>query len=193
MEKKGSSQEHKLLKLFLSNLYISAFTFGGGFVIITFMKRKFVDELGWIDEKEMLDMTALAQSSPGAIAVNAAILVGWKVGGLAGMLVSVLGTILPPMIILSVISLFYQMFATNRYVALVLKGMQSGVAAVILDVSLSLGIKVFRGKEWVHMAVMGAAFAATFFFKVNVIWIILAAAIVGIVLGLRMKKGGVNT
>ena len=108
------------------------------------------------------------------------------------MLVSVLGTILPPMIILSVISLFYQMFATNRYVALVLKGMQSGVAAVILDVSLSLGIKVFRGKEWVHMAVMGAAFAATFFFKVNVIWIILAAAIVGIVLGLRMKKGGVN-
>ena len=192
MEKKGSSQEHKLLKLFLSNLYISAFTFGGGFVIITFMKRKFVDELGWIDEKEMLDMTALAQSSPGAIAVNAAILVGWKVGGFAGMLVSVLGTILPPMIILSVISLFYQMFATNRYVALVLKGMQSGVAAVILDVSLSLGIKVFRGKEWVHMAVMGAAFAATFFFKVNVIWIILAAAIVGIVLGLRMKKGGVN-
>ena len=192
MEKKGSSQEHKLLKLFLSNLYISAFTFGGGFVIITFMKRKFVDELGWIDEKEMLDMTALAQSSPGAIAVNAAILVGWKVGGFAGMLVSVLGTILPPMIILSVISLFYQMFATNRYVALVLKGMQSGVAAVILDVSLSLGIKVFQGKEWVHMAVMGAAFAATFFFKVNVIWIILVAAIVGIVLSLRMKKGGVN-
>ena len=64
----------KLLTLFSTTLYISAFTFGGGFVIVTFMKRKFVDQLKWIDEKEMLDFTALAQSSPGAIAVNAAIL-----------------------------------------------------------------------------------------------------------------------
>ena len=94
-----------LKKLFFSTLYISAFTFGGGFVIITFMKRKFVDELHWIDMTEMLDLTALAQSSPGAIAVNAAILVGWRVAGLMGMLIAVLGTILPPMLILSVISL----------------------------------------------------------------------------------------
>ena len=61
-----------LLQLFLNMLYISAFTFGGGFVIITLMKSKFCDELHWIEEKEMLDITALAQSSPGAIAVNAA-------------------------------------------------------------------------------------------------------------------------
>ena len=78
-----------LLKLFWSMLYISTFTFGGGFVIITFMKRKFVDELHWLEESEMLDMTALAQSSPGAIAVNAAILVGWRVHGLSGMAVAV--------------------------------------------------------------------------------------------------------
>ncbi len=104
-------------------LYISAFTFGGGFVIITFMKRKFVDELHWIDEQEMLDLTALAQSSPGAIAVNAAILVGWRVAGFLGMIVAVIATILPPLCILSVISFFYAAFATNLYVALVLKGM----------------------------------------------------------------------
>ena len=78
----------RLWKLFLSTLYISSFTFGGGFVIVTFMKKKFVDELHWIDEQEMLDMTALAQSSPGAIAVNAAILVGWQVEGLIGMIVA---------------------------------------------------------------------------------------------------------
>ena len=70
-----------LWQLFLSTLYISAFTFGGGFVIVTFMKKKFVDELHWIDEDEMLDLTAIAQSSPGSIAVNAAILVGWRVYG----------------------------------------------------------------------------------------------------------------
>ena len=130
------SRGEKLLKLFFSMLYISAFTFGGGFVIVTFMKRKFVEELHWIDEKEMLDMTALAQSSPGSIAVNIAILIGWKVAGFLGMVTAVLGTVIPPMVILSVISLFYEMFATNRYVSLVLKGMQSGVAAVILDVAV---------------------------------------------------------
>ena len=94
--KTSSAQSSRLWKLFLSTLYISSFTFGGGFVIVTFMKKKkFVDELHWIDEQEMLDMTALAQSSPGAIAVNAAILVGWQVEGLVGMTVAVLGTIIP--------------------------------------------------------------------------------------------------
>ena len=133
-------------------------------------------------------MTALAQSSPGAIAVNAAILVGWKIHGFPGMIVAVLGTIIPPMAILSVISLFYQLFATNQYVALVLKGMQSGVAAVILDVSLSLGINVVKNKRWIHIALMVASFIATFFFKVNVMWIILAAAAIGIILCILERK-----
>lgn len=177
-----------LLTLFLSTLYISSFTFGGGFVIVTFMKRKFVDELHWIDDAEMLDLTALAQSSPGAIAVNAAILVGWRVAGFTGMLVAVLGTILPPMIILSVISFFYAAFAANRYVSLALQGMQAGVAAVIADVVFCLGGDVVKAKSAVHMAVMVAAFFAGFFFGVNVIYIILAAAAVGVVLALYAKK-----
>ena len=183
------SRGEKLLKLFFSMLYISAFTFGGGFVIVTFMKRKFVEELHWIDEKEMLDMTALAQSSPGSIAVNIAILIGWKFAGFLGMVTAVLGTVIPPMVILSVISLFYEMFATNRYVSLVLKGMQSGVAAVILDVAVGLGQKVWQSKQWVHIVVMAAAFTATFFFNINVVWIILAAAVIGIIAALLTQTG----
>lgn len=180
-----------LLKLFLSMLYISAFTFGGGFVIITFMKRKFVDELGWIDEQEMLDLTALAQSSPGAIAVNAAILVGWRVGGFLGMVTAVIGTVLPPITILSVISLFYAAFAANPYVVLVLKGMQAGVAAVILDVVWGLGANVVKTKSAIHMVVMAVAFIATFVYGVNVIYIILTAGLLGVVLAmLERKKGG---
>ena len=181
----------RLRKLFLSTLYISSFTFGGGFVIVTFMKKKFVDELHWIDEQEMLDMTALAQSSPGAIAVNAAILVGWQVEGLLGMGVAVLGTIIPPMLILSVISLFYNAFATNTYVALVLKGMQAGVAAVILDVVCDLGGKVVKTRSPLYIGLMVVAFAANFVFNVNVILIILAAAVLGIVrVLLQSRKGG---
>lgn len=181
----------RLRKLFLSTLYISSFTFGGGFVIVTFMKKKFVDELHWIDEQEMLDMTALAQSSPGAIAVNAAILVGWQVEGLLGMLIAVLGTIIPPMLILSIISLFYNAFATNIYVALVLKGMQAGVAAVILDVVCDLGDKVVKSHSPLYIGLMVAAFAANFVFNVNVILIILAAAALGVVrVLLQGRKGG---
>lgn len=184
-------REHKiriLKKLFFSMLYISAFTFGGGFVIVTFMKRKFVDEFHWINEQEMLDLTALAQSSPGAIAVNAAILVGWRVAGGAGMAIAVLGTIIPPMAILSVISLFYQAFATNLYVALVLKGMQAGVAAVIFDVVCSLGANVLKERSLMQDLVMAAAFAAAFVFDVNVVVIILAAALAGVARAFWQRK-----
>lgn len=182
----------RLRALFFSTLYISAFTFGGGFVIVTLMKKKFVDQLHWIDEQEMLDMTALAQSSPGAIAVNAAILVGWKVEGLAGMIVSVLGSVLPPLVILSVISFFYTAFATNPYVALVLKGMQAGVAAVILDVVCDLGGKVAESRSVLYIGLMVAAFVANWFFDVNVILIILAAAAFGVVRALLQWRKAVD-
>ena len=177
----------KLWPLFLATLYISTFTFGGGFVIVTFMKRKFVDSLKWLSEEEMLDFAALAQASPGAIAVNAAILVGWRVCGFAGMAVAV-----PPMVILSVISLFYAAFAANRWVALALKGMQAGVAAVILDVACGLGAKVAKERSALSLALMAGAFLANFVFDVNVIFIILAAALAGVgkTLWLRRKGAG---
>lgn len=72
---------HKYRELFFSTFKLSACTFGGGFVIIPLMRKKFVEELGWIEEDEMMDLTAIAQSSPGAIAVNASILVGYHVAG----------------------------------------------------------------------------------------------------------------
>lgn len=182
-----------LVKLFFTMLYISAFTFGGGFVIVTFMRKKFVEDYGWLTEEEMLDFAAMAQSSPGAIAVNAAILVGWRVAGFAGMAVAVIGTILPPMIVLSVISFFYAAFAANKYVALVLKGMQAGVAAVILDVVFSLGHGVVKEKSLFNLLIMAAAFVATFFFDINVVYIILSAIIIGVLKGFLFNKAGEET
>lgn len=180
MEQKPVARgRHTLWTLFTSMLYISSFTFGGGFVIVTFMKRKFVDGLHWLTEDEMLDMTALAQSAPGAIAVNAAILVGRRVAGTVGMLVAVAGTIIPPMVILSVISLFYEAFAHNRWVAATLSGMQAGVAAVICDVVINLGSRVVKERSALSIAIMAIAFVAAAVFDVNVIIIILCAAAVG--------------
>ena len=103
-------KETLLKKIFLSTLYLSAFTFGGGYVIVTLMKKQFVDELHWIDEEEMLDLVAIAQSSPGAIAVNGAIVVGYKLAGIAGVLTAVLGTVIPPFLIIAAVSACYQAF-----------------------------------------------------------------------------------
>ena len=175
----------RLWKLFTSAVYISSFTFGGGFVIVTFMKKKFVDELHWISDQEMLDMTALAQVSPGSIAVNAAILVGWKVDGFLGMLVAVLGTILPPMLILSAISFFYVRFISNPCIAATLKGLQAGVAAVLLDVIWDLGGEVLESRSPFHIVLMIAAFCASFFLNINVVLILLAAVGLGILQFIR--------
>ena len=166
-------------KLFTSTFYLSAFTFGGGFVIIPLMKKKFVDELGWLEEEEMLNLAAICQSSPGAVAVNAAILLGYRVGGPLGALVSILGTVLPPLIIITIISAFYTAFRSNPVVNAVLKGMQAGVAAVIADVVINMGGKVVRQKKWIPILTMVGAFLATWYFKINVVIIILVCGALG--------------
>ena len=109
--------------------------------------------------------------------------------GFAGMITAVIATILPPMVILTAISYCYEAFAANRYVALVLRGMQAGVAAVILSVVFDLGGKVLRERSVLSIALMVLAFAATFVFGVNVVFIILAAALVGVFSALRAGKG----
>ena len=178
----------KLWQLFVSMLAISACTFGGGFVIVSLMKKKFVDEYGWLDESEMLDYTALSQSCPGAIAVNAAILVGWRVGGAAGMLAAVLGTMLPPLGILTVITMFYNAFIGNPYVTLLLSGMQAGVAAVLCDVVLSMGRGVLAQRSAIKNAVMAAAFAVVYVFDVSVAMVIVCAGVLGAALQLAARK-----
>lgn len=181
-------KRHRLWTLFTSMLYISTFTFGGGFVIVSLMQKKFVEELHWLEEDEMLDMTALAQAAPGAIAVNGAILVGRKLAGIPGIAVAVLGTILPPMVILSLISLAYEAFATNLWVARALKGMQAGVAAVIVDVSLNLGTRVVKERDPLCIALMIVAFVLNYALHVNVIYIILGAALLGIGKALYLRR-----
>lgn len=177
------SKMHTYFKLFISTLYLSTFTFGGGFVIIPLMKKKFVDELKWISEEEMLNFVAIAQSSPGAVSVNASMLLGYRIAGFPGALVTVLGTVLPPLVILSVVSLFYKAFQENMIINAVLKGMRAGVAAVIADVVINLGGKIVKEKEILSVLVMAGAFIAVFFLGVNVMYIILTCGLIG---GLRM-------
>lgn len=181
-----------LWKLFLSTLYLSAFTFGGGYVIVTLMKSKFVDEYKWITEKEMLNITAIAQSAPGAIAVNAAIVVGFRLAGFIGVLVAVLGTIIPPFIIISLISLFYEVFRQNQMITLLLGGMEAGVAAVVVAVSVEMAFGVIKEKDTILTIMMVAAFIANAVFNVSVIIIILISVLMGIALHFLFQKGEVT-
>ena len=177
-------------KLFTATFLLSAFTFGGGYVIVPLMKGRFVDDLHWLEEQEMLDLTAIAQSAPGPIAVNASILGGWRVAGPLGSAVAILGTVLPPLIILSVLSLFYAAFRSNRVVAALLKGMQAGVAAVIASVVCDMAGNILKEKKLLPDLIMAAAFLATWFFGVNVAWIILVCALTGIIYTFRHNRRG---
>ena len=190
----GTNDKKQVLRrLFFSTLSLSAFTFGGGYVIVTLLKKKFVDEYHWIEEDEMLDLVAIAQSAPGAIAVNGAIVVGYKLAGMPGAAVAIVATIIPPFVIISVISVFYEAFRDNFLVSQMLTGMQAGVGAVIASVVWQMGADVVRSKSAASVLIMAVAFAATCFFGVNVVLVILAAAAVGVartLLAQRQKKEG---
>ncbi len=177
---KTKTNQNILWKLFTSTMLISAFTFGGGYVIVPLMKKKFVDELQWLEEEETLDFVAIAQSSPGAVAVNAAILLGYRIAGFPGALVAILGTILPPMVILSILSFFYIEFKENPAVNAALGAMRAGVAAVIVSVVFGMGRKILQEKDFVSVFVMLIVFVAVYFFKVNIILVILLCAMIGI-------------
>lgn len=165
--------------LFLSTFQLSAFTFGGGYVIVPLMRKKFVEQLHWIEEQEMLDLTALSQSAPGPIAVNASLLVGYHVAGIPGALITVLGTVLPPLIIISVISVFYTAFRDNPIVSLVMLGMQAGVAAVICDVVVTMAKGVLSQKRIIPAVMMVLAFLAAVFLDINLVIILLVCGCVG--------------
>jgi len=169
-----------LIKLFLSTLYLSAFTFGGGYVIVTLMKNKFVDECHWIEEEEMLDLVAIAQSAPGAIAVNGAIVVGYKLAGIIGVLVATVATVIPPFLIISFISVFYTLFRENRFIAYLLDGMQAGVGAVIASVSIQMGFDIVKENK-INFFVMAAVFVLSMYFKINIIYIILLCIVIGVI------------
>lgn len=185
-------KEKNLWDLFKSTLYLSAFTFGGGYVILSLMKETFVDKLKWLSKEQMLDMTAIAQSAPGAVAVNAAVVVGYETLGLTGMLVAILGTIIPPLVIISLISLAYEAFITNKYIALFLKGMQAGVGALIIKVVIDMDGDLLKAQAPIIPIIMIVSFILGFFFDMNVTYIILGLIIIGTIYTLIKRSRHAN-
>lgn len=164
-------------KLFKVSFYVSCFSFGGGYVIIPLFRRYLVEDMNILTEDELLDMSAISQSSPGAIAVNLSSLIGYKFLGVSGAIITCIGTVLPPLIILSIVSVFYDAFRSNTYISAVLKGMEAGVAAAILDLVIDMSRTVFKEKNLLLTILVPLSFIASFFFNINVILILIIGAI----------------
>ena len=137
----------------------------------------------------MLDLIAIAQSSPGAIAVNGAIVVGYKLAGIVGVFISILATILPPFVFLSVISFFYTVFSQNMIIQLLLKGMQAGVGAVICSVVLDMGKGIIHSRNISSILIMVISFCITYL-NINVIFVVIACILIGVLRVLYSFKGG---
>ena len=181
-ENKEKRDGHFYRALFCSTFLISAFTVGGGFVIIPLLKAKYVDEYGWIGDKETLDLVAIAQSMPGVVAVNAAILLGYRMAGIPGALTALFATVLPPLITLSLIAQAYEAFASSPMVRLVLKGMQCGATALIVSVAADLVRKQCSQGLTISLAILVGTFVANFFFGVNLMLLIVIDGAAGLLL-----------
>ncbi len=166
-------------KLFRTTFYLSSFTFGGGYVIIPLLKKRVVDELHWLEDDDVVDLIVIAQSSPGALAVNTSFLIGYKIAGIIGALVTVLGTILPPLIILTIVSMFYSTLKSSSLVNSVLLAMQAAIAAIIFNVVFDMAKKIIDTKEAIWIILMTLAFIAVYFLKINLIYVLLFSALSG--------------
>ncbi len=174
-------------KLFKSTFIVSAFTVGGGYVIIPLLKAKYVDEYHWISDEETLNMVAIAQSTPGIMAVNTAIMLGYRMAGVLGALTGMFATVLPPLIIITIVATFYDLIAHNETVQLVLKGMQCGATALLLNVAIDLLKKQFEKKLILPIVIILATFVANVFLDVNIMALVAIDGIIGFFL-LRDKK-----
>lgn len=190
METKKKADGRTLWTLFKTCFIISACTFGGGMVIISMLQKKFVEDLKWIEQGEVMDLVAIAQSCPGVMAVNTSIIIGYRIAGIPGALLTVLGTVTPPMIILTIISACYVQFRSNYVIALILKGMQAGVAAVMINVTITMAKSVLDEKTVLSVLMLICASIAVVVFEVDIIAVILICGVIsGIFTWKKTREG----
>lgn len=172
------------------NLFISTFTFGGGYVVVPMIKKYFVQKKKFFTEEELITMAAVAQSSPGAIAVNLSVLAGQRTAGAAGIFLSAFCAVLPPMAILGFISSCYDVFSANIFIATALKGMQACAAALIADLIFDMYAALLKEKSKLPAVLAPLSFAACTFLNMNVIVILLSCCLICLLSFYIQKKHG---
>ena len=168
----------KLWQLFSAFFKIGICTFGGGYAMIPLIEAEAVDKRGWIRSEEMLDIIAIAEATPGPLAINTATFVGQKVAGLAGAAAATLGVVMPSYIIIILVSLFYTQFRENRWVDCAFRGIRAAVVALMINAVVKLSRHVPKiAFTW---GLFALALAAALFTDVSVILILIVAGVAGV-------------
>lgn len=177
-----------LKKLFKETFLLSAVTLGGGYVIVSIMQKKFVQQYKWLSEEEMFDLIAIAQSAPGAVVINTSIGVGYRLAGVMGSITAAVGTILPPMLFLMLTFLMYDVIKDNSLMRIFMQGMQIGATALIVDVALTMAGGLYTKRNWVDAIVFGLALVMAVVFNINVLYIVVSMSMIGTLLKLAEKR-----
>lgn len=189
MQKK--SLFYRLCWLFKANVIISCFAVGGGYMIIPLMKKQFIDKAKAFDFDELLEMYAIAQSAPGAIATNLSAVTGYRIAGLIGAVISCIAAVLPPLVIMSLVALCYRQVIHNPEINAALKGMIAAIAAIIIDVVYDIVKNVARTKEKLGLITAFAVFSAAFVFEVNaILLIVVSLAFYAAVTNILLRRAG---
>ena len=184
------SKTKKCLVLFWTLLTISS-TANSGYAILSVVSRDFTRKYRWITEEEMQDYIALIQGSPGPMAINISLVTGYHIAGVWGAVAAALGCILPPIVMMLLVSLFYGAIVSNSWVRVFLRGMQAGVIAMLADLILGIFLNVTKEKKVYPLIIMIAAFLFTQFTKLSTLPLVAACILTGCLMYLwKARKGG---
>ena len=174
-----------ILLLFLSMLKIGCFAFGGGYAIIALLDNEFISKRKWIDRDEFLDIVAIAESTPGPIAINVATYIGYKLRGVLGAVVATVGMCVPSFVIMYLVSLFYQQFMEIALIAAAFKGIQICVVYLIASAGLKILNKMKKTPQNIavfSITCLGMILCTLFDIHISSVWFVLGAGILGLMM-----------
>ena len=186
-------QRHQqVLRLFLQFLKFGCFTFGGGWSIVAQMQKLYVEEQHVLSSEELLDLTSVGRSLPGIMISNVSMLYGYRAAGLLGGIACVGGLVLPPILILSLITCFYTAFQSNLWVMAAMAGVRTAVVPIIISAIIGMVRGAFRFPPCIAIAVL--TFSLYLFWNVNCVWLVVIGAVCGILLSeyYERKEGGAD-
>lgn len=176
----------KALRLFITFFKIGAFTFGGGYAMIPLIQKEVVENKKWITDDDILEIIAIAESTPGPIAINAATFVGYRVCGVLGSSFATFGVVLPSFLIILIISFVLRQFQDIAAVKYAFNGIRAGVLALLIKALYTMYKKAPKGLY--AYIVMAGAFVITAFFDINVLFVIIGCALFGLITSLITKR-----
>ncbi len=176
----------KILTLFLTFLRIGAFTFGGGYAMIPLIQREMVETHGWVSDDDILEIIAIAESTPGPIAINSATFIGYKVAGVWGSFFATLGVVLPSFVIISIIAYVLRNIMDIEAVKYAFSGIKAGVLALVLKAWWTMYKKC--KKSTLAYFLMLFAFVAVAFLGVNTLVVIISSGVIGLLYSLLVKE-----